>query len=73
MTASDSRKVQKTVFDVVQDPIPRDCKWAYSGSTYRFESGFGWICACKACDAQGEIGKTKAEAIRNWNRRVEKE
>ena len=26
MTASDSRKVQKIVFDVVQDPIPRDCK-----------------------------------------------
>lgn len=22
---------------------------------------------------QGEIGKTKAEAIKNWNRRVEKE
>ena len=47
--------------------------WAYSGSTYHFESGFGWICACKACDAQGEIGKTKAEAIRNWNRRDGKE
>lgn len=47
--------------------------WAYSGSTYHFESGFGWICACKACDAQGEIGKTKAEAIRKWNRRDGKE
>lgn len=47
--------------------------WAYSGSTYHFESGFGWICACKACDAQGEIGKTKAEAIKNWNRRDGKE
>lgn len=47
--------------------------WACSGSTYHFESGFGWICACKECDAQGEIGKTKAEAIRNWNRRDGKE
>lgn len=28
MTASDSRKVQKIVFDVAQDPIPRNCKSA---------------------------------------------
>ena len=26
MSSSDSRKVQRIVFDVVQDPIPRDCK-----------------------------------------------
>lgn len=26
MSESDNRKVQKIVFDVVQDPIPRDCK-----------------------------------------------
>lgn len=44
--------------------------WAYSGTTYHFESGWGWICACKSCDAQGEIGETKAAAIRNWNRRT---
>lgn len=44
--------------------------WAYSGTTYHFESGWGWICACKSCDAQGQIGETKAAAIRNWNRRI---
>lgn len=42
----------------------------YSGTTYRFDSGHGWVCACKACDAQGEIGETEEEAVRNWNRRV---
>ena len=47
--------------------------WANSGNTYHFESGFGWICACKACDSQGEIGRTKDEAIKNWNRRDGKE
>lgn len=44
--------------------------WAYSGTTYHFESGWGWICACKSCDAQGQIGETKAAAIGNWNRRT---
>ena len=44
--------------------------WAYSGTTYHFESGFGWICACKSCDAQGQIGETKKAAVMNWNRRT---
>lgn len=37
--------------------------WAYSGTTYHFESGWGWICACKSCDAQGQIGETKSAAF----------
>lgn len=63
--------------DLIDRPVTRNLsekpEFVCEGSTYHFESGFGWICACKACDAQGEIGKTKAEAIKNWNRRVEKE
>ena len=42
----------------------------YSETTYPLDSGHEWICFCKTCDAQGEIGETEEEAVRNWNRRT---